>query len=84
MDLVFAGLTWAVCLVYLGYVIVMADTFKRHLERLKLVMYRLLRAEIKLNPAKCKQFQLRTKFLGHVISGGGIEPDSETVRAVVD
>ena len=37
MDLVLAGLTWEVCLLYLDDVVVMADTFERHLERLKLV-----------------------------------------------
>ena len=56
MDLILAGLTWEVCLVYLDDVIVMADTFKRHLERLELVMNRLQRARLKLNPAKCKLF----------------------------
>ena len=34
MDVVLAGLTWEVCLVYLDDVMVMADTFERHLERL--------------------------------------------------
>ena len=34
MDLVLVELTWEVCLVYLDDVIVMADTFERHLERL--------------------------------------------------
>ena len=41
-------------------------------------------ASLKFNPAKCKLFQLRTKFLGHVVSENGIEPDPEKVRAVVD
>ena len=47
-------------------------------------MNRLQRAGLKLNPAKCKLFQLKTKFIGHVICGRGIEPDPEKVRAVVD
>ena len=62
----------------------MADTSERHLERLKLVMDRLHRAGLKLNPAKCKLLQLKRKFLGHVVSGKEIEPDPEKVRAVVD
>ena len=59
MNLVLAGLTWEVCLVYLFDVIVMADTFERHPERLKIVMNRLRRAGLKLNLAKCKLFQLK-------------------------
>ena len=62
MNLVLAGLTWEVCLVYLDDVTVMADTFERHLERLKFVMDRLQRAELKLNPAKCKLFQLTLRL----------------------
>ena len=67
MDLVLVGLTWKVCLVYLDDVIVMANTIEQHFERLKLVMNSLQRAGLKLNPAKCKLFQLKTKFLGHVV-----------------
>ena len=62
----------------------MAETFERHLERLNLVMDRLRRTGLMLNFAKCKLFQLKTKFLGHVVSGRGIEPDPEKVRGVVD
>ena len=56
MDLVLPELTWEVCLVYLDDIMVMADTFERHLERLETVMNRLQRAGLKLNPAKCKFF----------------------------
>ena len=72
MDLVLDGLTWVVCLVYLDDVIVMADTFERQLERLNLMMNSLQSAGLKLNPEKCRLFQLKTNFLGHVISGRGI------------
>ena len=66
---------------YLDDGIVITDTFERHRERLNLVTDHLQRAGLKLNPAKCKLFQLKTKFLGHVISGRG---DPEKVRAVLD
>ena len=59
MDLVLAGLTWKVCLVYLDDVINMANTFEQHLERLKLVMDRLQRAGLKLNPVMSKLFPLK-------------------------
>ena len=84
MDLILAGLTLEVCLVYLDDVIFMADTFERHLERLELVMNRLQRAGLKLNTAKCKLFQLKTKFLGHIVSERGSESDPQKVQAVVN
>ena len=52
--------------------------------RLETVMNRLQRAGLKLNQVKCKLFELKPKFLGHVVSGRGIAPDSEKVRDVVD
>ena len=42
------------------------------------------RAGIKLNLTKCKLFQLKTRFLGHIVSERGIETDPTKVRAVVD
>ena len=84
MDLVLVGLTWKVCLVYLDDIIVMANMFEQHLVRLKLVMDRLRRARLKLNPVKCKLFQLKAQFLRYVVSGRGIKPDPEKVRAFVD
>ena len=84
MDLVLTGLAWEVCLVYLDDIIVLADTFEHHMARLELVFGRLRSAGLKLNPSKCRFFQLKTKFLGHVVSGQGIEPDEDKVRAVRD
>ena len=84
MDLVLAELTLKGCLVYLNDVIVMANTFEQHLERLILVMDRLQREGLKVNSVKYKLFQLNTKFLEHVVSERGVEPDPEKARAVVD
>ena len=53
MDLVLAGLTWEVCLVFLDDIIVMSKTFEEHLERLGLVFDRLRSSNLKLKPSKC-------------------------------
>ena len=84
MNRILTGLTREICLVYLDDVTIMANTLKRHLERLELVMERLQKAGLKLNPTKCKLFQLKTKFLGHIVSEKGIELDLEKIRAVMD
>ena len=82
MDLVLAGLTWQICLAFLDDVIVMSATFEQHLERLTQVFDRIKKANLKLHPGKCKLFQERVKFLGSIVSGDGIAPDPERVRAV--
>jgi len=84
MDLVLAGLTWETCLVYTDDVIVFAKSFEEHVVRLETVFHRLRTAGLKLKPTKCHIFQKKVTFLGHVLSGNGIEPDPGKVSAVVD
>lgn len=37
---------------------------------------------MKLSPSKCKFFQTKVKYLGHVISAEGIQPDPDKVAAI--
>ncbi len=84
MDYVLAGLTWEACLVYLDDIIVWGDSFSVQLRRLSDVFQRLRDANLKLRSSKCRLFQRKVSFLGHVVSAGGIEPDPEKVSSVVD
>ena len=82
MDLVLAGLTWEICLVFLDNIIVMSETFEQHLERLEMVLTRLRSANLKVKPSKCHFFQEKVKFLGSVVSSAGVEPDPDKLKAV--
>ena len=82
MDLVLAGLTWEICLAFLDDIIVMSKDFKEHIRRLRQVFDRLRGANLKLNPTKCHLFQSQVRFLGSIISGEGISPDPEKLRAI--
>ena len=53
MDCLLAGLTWEICLVYLDDIIIFSDTIEKHLERLSLVLQRIINAGMKLNLDKC-------------------------------
>ena len=77
-----SGLTYDVCLVYLGDIPVFSKTFDEHLDRLVTVFDRLDRYLLKLKPSKCSLFQRKVSFLGHVVSGQGIECDPEKVAAI--
>ena len=68
MDLVLAGLTLSTCLVYVDDVIRFANSFEEHVERLGQVFARLSAAGLKFKPSKCKLFQRRVAFLGHIVS----------------
>ena len=82
MDVVMSCLNLEVCLLYLDDVIVsLADT-NSHIERLGAVFERLHAAGLKWKPPKCRQFQRRVEFLGHIVSEDGKEADPEKVEAV--
>ena len=82
MELIFAGLSNEVALVYLDDVIVFGRNFEEHLKRLELVFQRLSENGLKIKRSKCNFFQKRFSFLGHIISENGVEVDPEKVRAV--
>ena len=84
MSMVLAGLAWQTCLVYIDDIIVVGKTFEEHLHNVAQVLQRLREAGLKLKPSKCKLFRTRVKFLGHVVSGEGTEPDPEKVACIVD
>jgi len=82
MELVMSGLTYDVCLVYLDDILIFSKTFDKHLDRLATVFDRLDRYALKLKPSKCSLFQRKVSFLGHVVSGRGIECDPDKVASI--
>ena len=68
--------------IYLNDVIAHAETFEAEVEHLRQLFGRLRQANLKLNPNKCKLFQRRVKFLGHVVSEHGIEADPDKIEVV--
>jgi len=84
MDVVMSGLHFQVCLVYLDDIIIFSETVDQHLERLIIVLKRLLSAGLKLKPEKCALFQKSIAFLGHVVSEKGIQTDPRKIDAVKD
>ena len=84
METVLAGLTWSQCLIYLDDIVVYSSTFDQHLKRLRRVFDRLGSAGLKLQPKKCRFARESVTYLGHILSAGGLEPDSKKVKAVLD
>jgi len=82
MDLVFNGLNFNICLVYLDDNIVYSSTVDEHVERLERLIERLRVANLKHKPSKCKLLRLEVSFLGHVVSGERVATDLEKISAV--
>jgi transposase InsO family protein len=82
MERVLKGLHWKSLLLYLDDIIVIAPDFSTHVTRLKEVLERLRGAGLKLKPAKCELFCSSVKYLGHIVSAGGVATDPEKIQAV--
>ncbi|GBN18175.1 Retrovirus-related Pol polyprotein from transposon 297 [Araneus ventricosus] len=64
--------------------IIERQTFEEHLNNFRKVFQRLQKANLKLNPKKCRFFQKEVAYLGHVISAEGVKTDRENIKAIVD
>jgi len=84
MELILAGLTYDVCLIYLGNILVFLHTFEEHCTRLGAVLDQLDRHTLKLKASKCHLFQRKVSFLSHVVSEKGIECDPSKITAISD
>ena len=82
MECVLRGLNWRIALIYLDDVLVYSRTFDEHLQHLRLVFHRFREAGLKLKPKKCFFGQKNVKFLGHVISPEGVQPDPAKIKAI--
>jgi len=84
IEKVLEGLLSRICLVYLDDVIIFASTFNEMLENLKKVFLRLNSVNLKVNSKKCILFAKDVKYLGHIISSGGVSTEPEMISAVRD
>ncbi len=67
---------------YLDDVIVFAPDFNTLLTRLDTLFQHLSKNGVKLNLSKCDIGKREVKFLGHIVSEAGCQPNPENVQAV--
>ena len=74
---VLSGLQFAS--VYLDDVI---ETLEEHVSHLRTIFERLRKANLKLNPAKCKFVCNEVEYLGHLITPTGLKPSERNLAAM--
>ena len=79
IELALQGLQWTSCLIYLDDVIIFGRCLEEHMSRLRAVLRRIRKANLKLKPSKCHLLQKEVEFLGHVVSEAGILPPGSHV-----
>ena len=82
LDILLAQIKWEACLVYLDDVITYGAIFRLMLQRLRMIFTLFRSANLQLKPSKCFFRYDKVAYLGHLVSGNGVEVDKEKIRAV--
>ena len=65
---------------YLDDILVFSANIKEHLEHIRILFQRLREADLKLSKRKCCLLKAHVQYLGHYISGSGLEPVPEKLE----
>ena len=82
MDTVLKGIQYEYVMSYVDDLILYSRTFEDHMYHIEQVLIRMKDANLKLSPHKCKFAVPKVKFLGHILSEEGIEPNYEKVDEI--
>ena len=76
--------TVSILAAYVDDVIVASDNEESHYEHLELLFQAFRKANLTFNPTKCQFLEHHVKFLGHIVSHNGKQPDPEKVKAITN
>ncbi|XP_057191716.1 uncharacterized protein K02A2.6-like isoform X1 [Triplophysa rosa] len=65
-------------------ILVWGENVEQHDARLRRLLERVRSINLKLNREKCKIRMDEIKYIGHVLSGEGLKPDPDKIKAIVE
>ena len=84
MEDCFDGLNLNICYIYLDDLIIFSKTYNEHIDRLRQVFDRIRTEGLKLSPSKCNFFKSKVKYVGHIVSTEGLQPDPAKIEKVLN
>ena len=84
MEDCLGDLNLRICYIYLDDLIIFSRTFEEHISRLQQVFQCIRDNNLKLSPKKCAFFMDKVKYVGHIVSKNGIEPDPDKIEKVLN
>ena len=82
MDKVLSGLQGVELFVYMDDIVIYADSLEEHTRKFRILLERLDKANLTLQPEKCLFLRKEVCYLGHVITQEGVKPDPKKVEAI--
>ncbi|XP_058725857.1 uncharacterized mitochondrial protein AtMg00860-like [Vicia villosa] len=70
--------------IFIDDILIYSRTIEEHMEHLRIVLSVLREKRLFAKFSKCEFWMSEVKFLGHVISGGGVAVDPSKVEAVIN
>ena len=67
---------------YLDDILVFSPDIETHLKHVRILFQRMREADLKLKESKCNFLKAHVQYLGHLISGKGIEPVPEKLESI--
>lgn len=74
MDSLFGEFIGKYCLVYMDDIIVFSSSLQEHIQHLRNIFQRILRANLKLQINKSDFLRKEIEYLGHVVAQEGVKP----------
>ena len=84
MEDCFDGLNLNICFIYLDDLIIFSKSYDEHVDRLRQVFDRIRTEGLKLSPSKCHFFKSKVKYVGHIVSKEGLQPDPVKIEKVLN
>jgi len=69
---------------YLDDILIYSDTIEDHRDHVRQVLQLLRNAKLYAKRSKCEFFKTKISFLGHTISGDGLQMENSKVKAILD
>ena len=82
IEIILSGLTYETCLCYFDDIIIPSRNIKQQCERLKAVLSRFRKHNLRVKASKCTFGATHATFLGHVVSSQGVHTDPNKIQAV--
>ena len=84
MQAVLQEFPWSKVVIYIDDILIMEESFEKHLHLVKSVLSTLAGHGIKIKASKCEWFKNSVEFLGHVIGEKGLKKSPEYMEKVRD